>query len=76
MTKKKSNPDLPVEPVEELTELMHSTFRISDENDKKYRVWSAMEINEQRGISIEEALAMQQVTIDDFEKYKGTRLKG
>lgn len=74
MNKKKNND--PVEPIEELTDAMHATFTISDENDKKYRVWSAMGMNERHGYSIEDALRLQQVTFADYVRYKDTRSKG
>lgn len=71
MSKGKKNDQ--VEPIEELTDAMHATFTISDENDKKYRVWSAIEMQEQTGWPIEDTLRMQQVKWADYEIYKDTQ---
>ncbi len=60
------------EPIEELTDEMHATFTISDETDRKHRVWASMNIEATGDYSIEEALEMQQVTMADYELYKET----
>lgn len=60
------------EPMEELTDKMHSTFTISDESDRKFRVWSSMEIEATGDYSLEEALKMQQVTMEDYWLYCDT----
>ena len=60
------------EPIEELTDAMHATFFISDETDRKHRVWSSMELNAFDDYTLEEALEMQQVTMDDYYLYCDT----
>lgn len=74
MAKKKNEPTRPVAPIEELTEAMHATFFVSDEDDRMHRVWSAMRIYNAVGYpeTLEKALSMQQVTMADYEKYKDT----
>lgn len=60
------------EPMEELTDTMHATFNISDEDDRKFRVWSALEIEASGDYTLEEALKMQQVTMEDYYLYADT----
>lgn len=60
------------EPMDELTDKMHATFTISDESDRKFRVWAAQEIEAWGDYSLEEALKMQQVTMEDYYLYADT----
>lgn len=63
----KNNQSMP----EELTELMHSTFFVSEEDDRRHRVWAAISAWEDGYYeTIDEALASQQVSIADFENHK------
>jgi hypothetical protein len=57
---------------EELTDAMHATFFISDEDDRKHRVWAAMNLEATDDYPIEEALRMMQVTMTDYELYADT----
>ncbi|HAH24804.1 MAG TPA: hypothetical protein DCL77_13800 [Prolixibacteraceae bacterium] len=74
MSKKKKN--YPVEPVEELTDAMHATFTISEEQDREHRVWSAVSVMEKTGWSLERVLNAMDITAKDFEKYKNSQPKG
>ena len=73
MSKKKKND--PVEAMDELTEAMHATFWVTDEEDRKHRVWAAIR-HMNTGVgwpeTLDETLSMQQVTMADYEKYKDT----
>lgn len=59
------------EPMEELSDAMHATFTISDESDRKFRVWSSINL-EAEGYPLAEALHMQQVTMADYDLYCDT----
>jgi hypothetical protein len=48
---------------------MRDTFTISDEDDRKHRVWTALEIEAEGECTIEETLKMQQVTLEDYYLY-------
>lgn len=56
---------------DELTESMHATFTVSDEDDRKHRVWAAirMAIDDPDEYLLEDALALQQVTGEDFDRH-------
>lgn len=56
---------------EELTEAMHATFTVSDETDKRHRVWGAVRL-ESSGYSIEDACSMSQVTVMDYYRLRHT----
>jgi hypothetical protein len=57
---------------EELTDAMHATFWVTEEEDREHRVWAALRIVNAPGstYSIEEAISLVQVTMVDYEKYK------
>lgn len=58
---------------DELTELMHSEFTLSEEVDVKNRVGSAMQVVRTLGITESELpniLKRYNVTMDDYNKWK------
>jgi len=73
MKKKKNEPTRPIEPQEELTTLMHSTFTIPEENELEFRVWAAVRAMEQTGWPLERILKAFELPADVFEKYKNTQ---
>jgi len=56
---------------EELTDAMHETFTISDESDRKFRVWSVVEL-EAQGVPVPEAVEKMQSSMADYELFKNT----
>ena len=62
----------PIKPMqEELTDAMHETFTISDESDRKFRVWSVVEL-EAQGVPVPEAVEKMQSSMADYELFKNT----
>lgn len=56
---------------EELTDAMHETFTISDDSDRKFRVWSVVEL-EAKGYPVPEACEMVQSSMEDYLLFRDT----
>jgi len=54
-----------------LLDKMHSTFTISDESDRKFRVWSVVEL-EAEDYPVAEAIEMMQSSMEDYLLFRDT----
>jgi hypothetical protein len=54
---------------EELTALMHSEFKVSDEADQKHATWTALDVIKDGSLTKSEAMEEYGITDQDIARY-------